>query len=84
MLILHVEPSDSASLRNLLLATRSLDGAQIDYIQVDQPDLIKNRYKIKQHERHPVTAYHLVKYHHVCITPEAINFYKSINDRILG
>lgn len=82
MLILDVQPSSSQSLRNLLLATRTLDGAQVDYIQVDQPDLIKNRYKIKQHQRHPVTAYHLVKYHHICITPDAINFYQEINERI--
>lgn len=82
MLILGIEPVNSSSLRNLMLATRTIDGAQVDYIQVDQEDLIKKRYKLKQHQRHPVTAYHLIKYHHVCITPEAIEFYKSINERI--
>lgn len=80
MLVLGVEAEDSPTLRNLLLAAKSLDGAEIKYIQVNQPNLIKQRYKLKQHQRHPVTAYHLIKYHHVCITPEAISFYQSIND----
>ena len=80
--MLIIGTADPSALRNLLLATRSIDGAQVDYIQVNQDELIKNRYKLKQHQRHPVTAYHLIKYHHVCITPEAIDFYKTINDRI--
>lgn len=79
MLILGTEPDNSPALRNFLLATRNLDGAEIKYLQVNQPQLIKDRYKLKQHEKHPVTAYHLVKYHHVCITPEAIDFYAQLN-----
>ena len=82
MLIVGTEDPAAQTLRNLILATRSIDGAQVDYIQVDQKDLIKNRYKLKQHLKHPVTAYHLIKYHHVCITPEAIEFYKNINESI--
>ena len=79
MLILGTEPEDSPSLRNLLLATRTVHGAEVKYIQVSQEDLIKNRYKLKQHQKHPVTAYHLIKYHHICITPEAIGFYTKLN-----
>ena len=82
MLILGTDPASAPLLRNLILATRTIDGAQVDYLQVNQDHLIKNRYKLKQHQRHPVTAYHLIKYHHICITPEAIDFYKSINERI--
>lgn len=78
MLILGTEPENSPSLRNLLLATRTLDGAEVKYLQVNPSQLIKDRYKLKQHQRHPVTAYHLVKYHHICITPEAIDFYSSL------
>lgn len=82
MLILGIEPVTSPNLRNLLLATQSLDGAQIDYIQVNQEELLKQRYKLKQHQKHPVTAYHLIKYHHICITPPAIDFYNSIHERM--
>ena len=81
MLILGTEPENSPSLRNLLLATRTLDGAEVKYIQVNQEELIKNRYKLKQHQKHPVTAYHLIKYHHICITPEAIDFYTKIDNK---
>lgn len=83
MLVLGVEAENSPDLRNFLLATRTLDGAEIKYIQVNPPELIKNRYKLKQHQRHAVTAYHLIKYHHICITPEAIEYYKKINETIL-
>lgn len=80
LLILGTLPSSAPELTNLQRAAQSLDGAQVQYIQV-QGDLSK-RHKLKQHQLHPVTAYHLIRSHHVCMTPEAIAFYKSINDQI--
>jgi ribosomal protein L4 len=80
LLIMGTLPSSAPELVNLQLAAQSLDGAQIEYIQVET-DLSK-RHKLKQHQIHPVTAYHLIRSHHVCITPEAISFYKTINDKV--
>lgn len=80
LLILGTQPASASELVNLQRAAQSLDGAEIKYIQV-QADLRK-RNKLKQHQLHPVTAYHLIRSHHVCITPQAVSFYKSINDSI--
>lgn len=80
LLILGTEPPTAPSLKNLQLAAKSLDGAEIKYLQV-QADLSK-RHKVKEHQRHPVTAYHLIRSHHICMTSEAVSFYKSINDSI--
>ncbi len=80
LLILGIQPASAPELINLQRAARSLDGAQVQYLQV-QADLSK-RHKLKQHQIHPVTAYHLMRSHHVCLTVEAVSFYKSINDQI--
>lgn len=80
LLILGTLPPSAPELVNLQRAAQSLDGAQVQYIQV-QGDLSK-RHKLKQHQLHPVTAYHLIRSHHVCLTPEAVAFYQRINAQV--
>jgi 50S ribosomal protein L4 len=80
MLILGTDSADSPMLRNFSLAARTLDGAQVDYLCVVADPSI--RHKVKEHQRHPVCAYHLLKYEHVCITPDAIDYFKEIHSKL--